>query len=80
MVVEAKTRRCVVRASSSPPPNAGAASADIVGIGSCDIEVRVPRKDVRKFSVLHSELNQYSVRCAGLDQGLLFGCEARPFL
>jgi hypothetical protein len=55
-VVEAKTRICVVRASSRPPPKAGAASADIVGMGSCDIEVRVPRNVVRKFVVLHSAL------------------------
>jgi hypothetical protein len=52
VVVLAKMRKCVVRASSRPPPNAGAASADIVGMGSCEIEVRVPRRVVRKFAVL----------------------------
>jgi hypothetical protein len=54
VVVEPKTRMCVVRASSRPPPKAGAARADMVGMGSCDIEVRVPRKVVRKFVVLHA--------------------------
>ena len=52
MVVDAKTRRWVVRASSRPPPNAGAASADIVGMGSWDIEFSVPRSVVRKLVVL----------------------------
>jgi hypothetical protein len=52
VVVDANTRRCVVRASSRPPPNAGAASADIVGICNCEMEVKVPRSVVRKFAVL----------------------------
>jgi hypothetical protein len=52
VVVDAKMRMWVVRASSRPPPNAGAASADIVGMGSCEIEVNVPRRFVRKFAVL----------------------------
>lgn len=52
VAVEAKTRMWVVRASSRPPPNAGAARADMVGIGSWDIEVKVPRSVVRKFAVL----------------------------
>ena len=51
-MVEPKTRMCVVRASSRPPPNAGAARAEIVGIGRFWIEVRVPRRDVRKLEVL----------------------------
>lgn len=51
-MVDANTRMCVVRASSRPPPNAGAASAEIVGMGSCEIEARVPRRFVRKFAVL----------------------------
>lgn len=52
VVVEPNTRMCVVRASSRPPPNAGAARADIVGIGRFWIEVRVPRREVRKLEVL----------------------------
>lgn len=51
-MVDAKTRRWVVKASSRPPPNAGAASADMVGIGNWDIELRVPRSVVRKLVVL----------------------------
>lgn len=54
MVVDAKTRMCVVRASSRPPPNAGAASAEIVGMGSCDMDANVPRNVVRKLDVLAS--------------------------
>jgi hypothetical protein len=54
VVLEAKTRMCVVRASSRPPPNAGAASAEIVGMGSCDIDANVPRNVVKKFAVLAS--------------------------
>jgi hypothetical protein len=57
LVVEAKMRMCVVRASSSPPPNAGAASAEIVGMGSCAIEARVPLSDVRKFAVLQAAVS-----------------------
>jgi hypothetical protein len=57
LVVEAKTRMCVVRASSRPPPNAGAASAEIVGMGSCAIEARVPLSDVRKFAVLQATVS-----------------------
>jgi hypothetical protein len=54
VVVEANTRKCVVRANSSPPPNAGPASAAIVGIGSLDIEVNVPRRFLRNSAVLSS--------------------------
>jgi hypothetical protein len=52
VVVDAKMRMWVVRASSRPPPKADAASAEIVGICSCEIEVKVPRSVVRKFAVL----------------------------
>lgn len=51
VVVDAKTRRCVVRASSRPPPNAGAARADMVGMGRVDMEVKVPRREARKLAV-----------------------------
>lgn len=51
-VVEPKTRRCVVRASSRPPPYAGAARAEMVGMGRREMEVRVLRREVRKFAVL----------------------------
>jgi hypothetical protein len=52
VVEDAKTRICVVSASSRPPPNAGAASAEMVGMGNCAIEANVPRSVVRKFAVL----------------------------
>ena len=52
VVVDANTRMCVVNANSSPPPKAGAARAEMVGIGSWEIDVNVPRNDVRKFAVL----------------------------
>lgn len=52
MVVEAKTRICVVRANSRPPPNAGAATAEMVGMGNCEIDLNVPRNDAKKFAVL----------------------------
>lgn len=54
VVVDAKTRMCVVRASSRPPPKAGAAKAEIVGMGNCDIDANVPRSVVRKLDVLPS--------------------------
>ena len=54
VVLEAKMRMWVVRASSRPPPKAGAARADIVGIESWEMEVRVPRNVVRKFAVLYT--------------------------
>lgn len=52
VVVLAKTRMCVVRASSRPPPNAGAARAEIVGIGRAWIEESVERREARKLAVL----------------------------
>jgi hypothetical protein len=52
VVFEAKMRICVVSASSKPPPKAGAARADMVGIGSREIEVNVPRREARKLAVL----------------------------
>jgi hypothetical protein len=58
VVLDAKMRMCVVRASSRPPPNAGAASADIVGMGSCDMEAKVPRRVVRKFAVLRKPVSR----------------------
>lgn len=58
VVLAANTRMWVVRASSRPPPNAGAARADIVGMGSWEIEVRVPRSVVRKFAVLYARQHQ----------------------
>ena len=52
VAVEANTRMCVVRASSRPPPKAGAASAVIVGMERLAMEAKVPRRDFRKFAVL----------------------------
>jgi len=62
VVDEAKTRMCVVRASSRPPPNAGAASAEMVGTGSWEMDANVPRSEVRKFAVLHLLVNRASPR------------------
>lgn len=47
-----KTRRCVLRASSRPPPRASEASAVRVGMGSVARRVRVWRRVVRKLAVL----------------------------
>lgn len=52
MAVEAKTRKCVVRASSRPPPKAVLEMAERVGIGRCERRVKVLRRAVRKFWVL----------------------------
>lgn len=52
VVLEPKTRRWVVSASSRPPPNAGAASAEMVGMGRCEMDVKVLRRVVRKEDVL----------------------------
>lgn len=52
VVLDEKMRMCVVRASSRPPPKAGAASAEIVGMGRCEIEARVSRREDKKFAVL----------------------------
>jgi hypothetical protein len=50
--VEAKTRRWVHRASSRPPPRAGAASAAMVGIGRAASAAKVERRVVRNCVVL----------------------------
>lgn len=57
VVLDVKTRRCVVRASSRPPPKAGAARAEMVGMGRVEMEVRVERRVVRKVFVLAKDMN-----------------------
>lgn len=51
VVVDVKMRRCVVRASSRPPPKAGAERAEMVGMGRVEMEVRVLRRVVRNVFV-----------------------------
>jgi len=59
--LEPKTRRCVVRASSRPPPNAGAARAAMVGIRSREREAKVARREARKAAVLGTEREPWLV-------------------
>jgi hypothetical protein len=47
-------RRCVVRASSSPPPRAREDMALMVGMGRSSMALKVPRRELRKAFVLHS--------------------------
>ncbi len=49
--VEAKTRRCVASANSKPPPRAGEARAEMVGIGRVEREVKVERRVARNVFV-----------------------------
>lgn len=49
---DAKIRRCVVRASSSPPPSARDDKAVMVGIGRAAIVEKVERRVFRNCSVL----------------------------
>lgn len=49
---EAKTRRCVVRASSRPPPKAREEMAVRVGMGRAEMERKVPRRPCRNCAVL----------------------------
>lgn len=53
--VDARTRRCVQRASSRPPPSAVEEMAEIVGIGSVESAVKVLRRWERKSAVLLRE-------------------------
>jgi len=55
VAVLAKTRMCVVSASSNPPPKASEDRAVIVGTGSVEMRVKVLRRLVRKFEVLHAQ-------------------------
>lgn len=50
--VEARTRRCVQRASSRPPPRAVEEMALMVGMGRAERAVKVARRLVRKADVL----------------------------
>lgn len=50
--VEAKTRKVVARASSSPPPRAREETALMVGMGRAERAVRVVRRVRRKWLVL----------------------------
>ncbi len=50
--MEERTRKCVARASSSPPPRAMEGMAEIVGIGRVEREVKVARRVVRNAAVL----------------------------
>lgn len=52
VAVEARTRKWVERASSSPPPRAREEMAEMVGIGSEDKELKVVRRLARKAAVL----------------------------
>lgn len=45
-------RRCVVRASSRPPPRAREDMALMVGIGRSSMALKVPRRELRKALVL----------------------------
>lgn len=52
VAVEAKMRKVVARASSSPPPRAREEMALMVGMGRVDRVVRVERRVERKWLVL----------------------------
>ncbi len=48
IAVDAKTRRSVANASSSPPPSASDATAAMVGMGRVSMASKVERSLVRK--------------------------------
>ncbi len=50
--LDENTRKCVARASSSPPPRAIDEMAEIVGMGRAERDVRVSRRLDRKAAVL----------------------------
>jgi hypothetical protein len=50
--LDERTRKCVDRASSRPPPRARDEMADMVGMGRAAREVRVVRRVRRKAAVL----------------------------
>lgn len=56
-----KTRRCVVRASSRPPPKASEETAEMVGTGSWVMELKAPRSLERKSAVLFDARRGVSV-------------------
>ena len=62
--LDAKTRNVVVRASSSPPPNAREETALMVGMGSLASVSNVPRSKVRKSRVWAVEKVRRSFRSA----------------
>lgn len=52
VAVDARTRKLVQSASSSPPPNAVELMAEIVGMGRVDRRVNVPLRFLRKAATL----------------------------
>jgi hypothetical protein len=52
VALEERTRKCVERASSRPPPRAMEEMAEIVGMGRSEREVKVSRRLERNSLVL----------------------------
>ena len=52
VALELRTRKCVERASSRPPPRATEEIAEMVGMGRLDSDVKVLRRFVRNSAVL----------------------------
>ena len=50
--LDVRTRKCVARASSRPPPRAREEMALMVGMGRSERAVKVPRRSARKLAVL----------------------------
>ena len=92
IAVDAKTRRCVQRASSRPPPRAREETAEMVGIGRAERAVNVALRFARKAAVLLPcpfVSPSWSLNCAivhnsdpKLKEGMhsLFGSKPSSFL
>jgi hypothetical protein len=65
IAVDAKTRRSVANASSSPPPSASDATAAMVGMGRVSMASKVERSLVRKSWVLWMDVS-YTILPTGI--------------
>lgn len=57
MVEELKTRKCVVRPSSRPPPRATEEIEEMVGIGRAEMSRNVPRSLARNSLTLYRAIS-----------------------
>lgn len=60
VALDERTRKCVERASSRPPPRARDEIADMVGIWRLERDAKVPRRLLRNWAVLDGTSERWS--------------------
>ena len=81
MALEVRTRKCVERASSRPPPRAREEMAEMVGMGRSASEVKVALRLVRNSAVLREQLYQHAHilrKANGFENSSTYSCGVKP--